>query len=209
MKFFYCLNRLSTCNRAVAVVEFALIFPVLLVVFLGVIEFTRLALFYQKVDKVVHSMSDFVTQSEGSCIGTDEMDVFTQAADQIMEPFEFDGTIIFTSVSASLTPQAPCTIPNQACISWQYTPIGNEQSKIGKPGDTGEHKVAFPGGMTLAVGQNVIISEVTYPYSPLLPITANFIPSLDARDIYRVAVYKPRVGSLTQRVIGSCPPPPN
>ena len=83
----------------VALVEFSVILPFLLVLLVGMLELANYTLRHQKIDKVANSMADFVTQ--GRSVSTTDLNNFGIAVPQIMRPLSFSGTVIFSSASRS------------------------------------------------------------------------------------------------------------
>jgi hypothetical protein len=145
-------------------------------------------------------MADFVAR--GIYVGTSNLNNFVQAAPEIMQPYGFAGTIIFTSVGNFTAPTGACagtpTTP-PPCISWQWSWKSSgsysDSSYIGSAGGS----PALPGGYTFNTaipGQNLIIAEAFYHYTPLLG-TTNILPVFTAQTLYKVALYKPRQGTLT------------
>lgn len=191
------MKRLFSCRNGVSLIEFAFALPLLILFLLGAMELARYIVLNIKLDKAAAAMADLVTQREEIC--NPDMDDFAIVLPRILTPFEFNGSAIFSSVAFFPTPTAPCTGANAACISWQYQAIGSDASRIGASGGN----ATLPGGYTVLEGQNVIVSEVTLNYSPMLDITSTFISSLTPHQLYKASVYKPRQGTLTEL----CPPP--
>lgn len=179
-------------KRGIAALEFALVLPLLMIVFLGIVEFARFSIAHQKIEKLVHSMADFTTQ--GTTVSTQDLATFSGVAAQIMSPLPFSGTIIFSSVVNNPASAAPCNGRNSPCIIWMGACLGNAASQLGVSGTSPPTNFPLVG---MAAGQNVIVAELSYNYQPLISYTASVIPSLKAQTIYRNAVYKPRQGTLT------------
>ncbi len=186
-------HRFSRDNAGVALLEFAFMLPILLIVFVGTTEFARLAIIHIKLDKAATAMADFLTQSEKVC--RRDLDAFATAIPQIVKPFGFTGTVIFSSIEfATASPPPPCTGTTGACITWQYKPLGGDVSKIG---DSGKDAL-LPGGYSVSPGHNLIVAEVYMDYSPMLGAAAGrIITAIQAQKLYKVAVYKPRQFTLT------------
>ena len=178
-------------NDGVALVEFAVVLPFLLILFIGMLELANYTLQHQKIDKVANSMADFTSQS--STISTSDLDTFGLAVPQIMRPLSFNGTVIFTSISRNSTNSsinAACTA-SVACINWQYRILGTDTTHLGTSGVP-----TLPNNYTVISGQNIIVAEAFLHYSPLLSMSGNIIPAFSPETIYKVAVFKPRQGSL-------------
>lgn len=182
---------LHSCNSGVALIEFAFALPLLLIMLIGMMELSYYALVIQKLDKVANSMADFVTQ--GSTVGITDLNTFGQAVPQIMQPFAFNGTVIFSNVSNFSVPTAPCLTTGVSCVKWQYKVLGTDASQVGSVGGL----ATLPSGYTVLSNQSVIMAEAYLNYSPLLSTSGNFIPAFTAQKLYKVALYKPRQGTLT------------
>lgn len=177
-------NRLrrSYGQRGVAATELALVFPILLILLLGGMDMTRYLLYQQKIDRITFSISDMVAQS--ASVTKVQLNDIVLAAGQIMQPFTFgsNGVVIVSSVYKD---------PNQAypTIRWQYVGGGGlaRSSKVGIVNGTPK----LPGGLTLNDKDNVIITETYFVFDPTF--NSGFISK---GDIYKEAVYKPRLGAL-------------
>lgn len=181
---------LHTCESGVALVEFAFVLPLLILMLVGMLEITYYALVNQKLDKVANSMADFVTQ--GTTVSVGDLNTFGQAVPQIMRPFSFSGTVVFSSVANFTSRNGPCR-RNRSCVRWQQAILGTDASRIGNVGAIAN----LPSGYTVLSGQNVIVAEAYLQYSPLLTASSNFIPAFVPQTLYKIAVFKPRQGTLT------------
>lgn len=172
------------CQRGIAATEFALSLPLLMVLMLGSIELTRYVIIHQKLEKVAYTIADVVSQSDTVTIA--QLNQAVLAAATIMDPYEFEnsGVVYITSVyqSSSVTPPT---------VRWQYHG-GGTLTHISNIGDVNS-VATLPNGLTLNVGDNVIISEVFFSYEPFL----NGGVFEDNEELYKVTVFKPRLGALT------------
>lgn len=180
-------RRLRDNQQGVALIEFALVLPLLLIILLGMVETGWLTLHQQKLDKLASAMSDFVTQ--GKTVSQGELNTFGMAVPQIVRPFTFSGTVIFTSASRinRTTGPAACR-SNNPCIDWQYRILGADGSRIGAVNAA----PTLPGGYALQTGQGVIVAEVFLNYRPMLAVSGSFVPAFVPRSLYKAAVTKPR-----------------
>lgn len=182
---------LHSCNSGVALIEFAFVLPLIIIMLVGMLELSYYALINQKLDKVANSMADFVTQ--GTSVSVGDLNTFGQAVPQIMAPYGFTGTVIFSSVATFTSPSPPCTLTFVSCVKWQHKILGNANSQIGSVGGA----ASLPGGYSTLPGQNVIVAEVYYQYNPVLASSQNFVSAFVPQTIRKVAVLKPRQGTLT------------
>jgi len=177
------LRRFVRSERGLAAVEFALTLPIWTTMVLGCTDGAYCMLVNQRVDRIAYTVTDIVTQYQ--TMTKAELGNITLAAGQLMQPFTFgnNGVVIVTSVYKPAG-QNPT-------ICWQYTGGGGlaRASKIGTVGGTPN----LPNGLTLNDNDNVIISEAYYVYTPMFINGGLF----KGGDVYRVAVYKPRLSQLT------------
>jgi Flp pilus assembly protein TadG len=174
--------RLRRNEGGIALVEFALVLPVLMTLFYGTIEVTRYILISQKVEKLAHSVADLTAQS--AVTTTASLNQVMAAASDIMSPYSMttNGKVIISSL------YRPAGVAN-ASINWRYEGGGSyaASSMLGAVGDA----PAMPAGFTFDERENVISAEVYYEFSPM--ISNQFFGT---KTVYRVAFYKPRLGAL-------------
>ncbi len=186
------ITLLKSNTSGVALIEFAIVLPLLLIMLTGLIEITYYILVNQKLDKVANSMADFATQ--GNTIGVTDLNNFAVAVPKIMQPYNFTGTVVFTSVANyASSPVAPCSATNTPCITWQHKVLGTDNSLIGSPGG----QPTLPANYPVIAGQNIIVAEAYQHYQPLLASSVNILPAFTPQTLYKIAILKPRQGMLT------------
>jgi len=182
------LRKIPRNDRGVSAIEFALLAPILSTLFIGCIEVTFMIWSTQKAEKLAVTMADVIAQSQN--VSKADIDALTGSVDKIMDPFPFgeDGAVFISSVYRA---QGDAV----AKVNWQCPHIGNLEvaSKVGEKGDD----AVLPSGFTLAERDNVIVAEVFYKYKPLAPGVL-----FDDQVIYRRALFKPRLGALTNPPTG-------
>jgi hypothetical protein len=170
-------------EHGVAAVEAALLFPVLLTLFIGCTEITFKIWSTQKAEKLAVTLADVVAQ--GQTVSKEDMEYMVEASDNIMDPFDFgvDGVIIISSVYVAQE-------QTDAKVNWQCKMPGsfNALSKVGLVGANAD----LPDELTLAERDNVIVAEIFYKYKPIAPGLM-----FDESIVYRRAFFKPRLGALT------------
>lgn len=177
-------------NRGVAAVEAALLLPVLLTTFIGCTEVTFKIWSTQKVEKLAVTIADVITQSQ--TVSIDGLQEVVKASDRIMDPFAFDdeGVIFISSV---YVPQDETV----AKINWQCK-VDGSFSALSKLGQVGDNAI-LPPDLTLVERDNVIVAEVYYRYTPIMPGLM-----FDEAIVYRRAFFKPRLGALTNTPGNPC-----
>lgn len=176
------LKRLSRDRRGSILAEFALSFPVLVLLILGGVEIGRYILLQQKLEGIAVGIADLVSQAETLTVA--EVDDLFAAVDHIARPFSLgsDGLVIVSSVSASNG--------NPPQVNWQRTGggTGSATSAIGAPGEA----ATLPAGFVVRDGETVIVGEVYYSFSPFFG--QSILPS---SELYNRAMFRPRFGALT------------
>lgn len=81
-----CRRRLRSDRRGIAAVEFALIAPALIVLFMGVIEVTFRFQASQEATRYVHQAADLISREHG--LTTNDLDAIYDAAIHMMKPLE-------------------------------------------------------------------------------------------------------------------------
>lgn len=176
------VTRLRRDRQGAILVEFAMTFPILVILILGGIEISRYILLQQKLEGVAVAMADLVAQAE--TLTTSDVDNLFAAVDHIAKPFSLgdQGVVIVSSVSIGNG--------NKPRINWQRRGGGTSTatSALGTPPGIAN----LPDGFILRAGESVIVAEVYYSFEPFLG--QSFIP---AREIYHRAMFRPRFGTLT------------
>ncbi|MBO0333656.1 pilus assembly protein [Sneathiella sp. CAU 1612] len=155
-------------HRGVAMAEFALMLPVLMLLTAGSFEVARYALMTQKLDRIAATLSDLIARSNIENITETEISNIIDSALFMAQPFDISGNnmIILTSVQGRAG-QAPEILSQR--ISGSVT---SASSIIGDTiGGDATLPAAFPdagSGETLADGETLIIAEVYYDYDPYL-----------------------------------------
>ena len=196
----------------------------MLVMLIGIIETSRMALFDQKLKAATFQIADLATQNEQ--VTQSLLTEYANAINKIMEPFDFNGTVIFTSVASadngrdaddvdtarkggSLTPDmdAVSTVDADVYISPERQKIGCKGGCViwqFKPVGTHASKIGRVGSQAIMPNEYEVfktqvlgVVEVVAVYEPMLGISRNFISAFAPRENYSVAVYKPRQDSDT------------
>lgn len=181
------LRKLRQDKSGVAAIEFALMLPVLVALFIGCVEVTFKIWSTQKAEKLAVTLADVVAQAQE--VKVDDLDALVGAVDKIMDPFPFgnDGVVYISSVYLPQPEEGEEL--GDPIVNWQFKKGSfAAASKIGSDGSN----ATLPEGFELAERDNVIVAEVFYKYTPIAPGVM-----FDANTIYRRAFFKPRLGALT------------
>ena len=172
-------NLASDCS-GIAATEFAVIVPIMLVMFFGTVEFSSGVAVDRKVTLVARTLSDLTSQS-------------TSVAD-------IDVTNFFTASGKILTPYVPT--PTQAKISELYVDPTTLQARVQwsksatlsssgsvtlASGRAVSSTVAIPSALAIA-GTYLIFSEVSYLYVP----TIGYVMATSGVTLSDVSYTRPR-----------------
>ncbi|MHA1545707.1 MAG: TadE/TadG family type IV pilus assembly protein [Alphaproteobacteria bacterium] len=167
-RFCSALNRFGSDARAVSAVEFALILPVMITIYLGSVDVTQILTADRKVTNVASSLADLVAQS--TQISDSEVANIFDAATAIMKPLPTAGLgIIVTSV----------VVDNNDDVVVAWSEASNASAYT--PGEG----ITLPTGI-IEAGSSVIMAEVTYTYSsPVVELVAGGSIDLDDKFYLR------------------------
>lgn len=130
----------------VAAVEFALVLPVMIVLYFGSVEITTILQADRKVTSVASTVADLIAQAE--IIDDDAMQDVFLAADSIMVPFKpTDVTIVVSSIYED---------NGTARVDWS--------DGLRKQPRAEDSTVELPDGL-LPTGSTIIMAEVTFTYT--------------------------------------------
>lgn len=147
--------RFGRSRRGVAVVEFALIMPVLLTLYFGTIEAASLYSVDRRVAAVAGTMGDLVSRTNGTLPAATLTQYFA-AASGVMLPYATTGlTQVVSVVAVSST--------GVATVYW---------SRAYNGGTARVANAAFPLAATtqinqVARGSYLVVAEIVYPYKPV------------------------------------------
>lgn len=178
-------RRLGGDDRGIAAVEFALILPLMLMIFLGLVELSRGMRTAQKLDLVTHTLSDLTAQQltggtenkdQAGLNGTDFAAIFS-AASTIMAPQSTTNLkMTISEVEITQTP-APPTPPTSwtAKTRWSITYNGGtlrDNPLLPAEDAAPVSATTMPTSYTAEVSGvkpttgSIIVADVVYNYSP-------------------------------------------
>jgi Flp pilus assembly protein TadG len=141
-------------ERGSVAIESAIIFPVLVLIFLGMVEMSQAFTVKRRVQNVANSTADLVAQSQ--TVTTSDLNDIASIGAQLMLPFSSTGlTLTITSVAED----------TQSKVTVQWSCSWSSLSSSANCTATGSAYTGLPSGL-LNPGQSVIIGRVAYPYTP-------------------------------------------
>jgi Flp pilus assembly protein TadG len=168
-------------DAGVAGIEMAIIMPVLLLLFCGGGEVALYARSVFQTSQMASTVADAVSRYE-TLTASDVTSIFTVTS-EIMgtDDFSKNGYVILSSVSR--------TGGANPVVAWQCK--GGAVASTSKVGIVNK-AATLPGNLTMDATDNVIVAEVFYRHTPMFSNFVTIEPQL-----YKTAVFRPRLGSLT------------
>ncbi|MGI4850868.1 MAG: TadE/TadG family type IV pilus assembly protein [Janthinobacterium lividum] len=169
-------------TKGSVLVEFALIVPVMVLLFVGIFELSNYILLNNKLVRAAGVIGDMITrQNMTRSLLVNNL----KTANDVLKPFDFNkyGSIVSTQVqNIGMT-----TDPTKMIISWQQ----NYNGGISLLGAIGNIPKNLPGDVSVIKDQTIIVTEIFYQYKPL--VFESFFPT---KTLYRASVFVPRSGSM-------------
>ena len=165
------LGRFAAEERGAAAVEFALVLPFLLLLFMGSIEASSLITVDRRVTVISGTVGDLVARTKGTLAGSTLTDYF-MASQNIMYPYatgDLEQIVSFVSVDED----------GETSVVWSCGYNG------GAARSAGSEYTSLPDRMNeLAREGWVVASETKYAYTPVLGIVFTSAINLDRESFY-------------------------
>jgi Flp pilus assembly protein TadG len=186
------LRRFAKARDGVSAVEFALILPIMLTMYLGGAELGDGLAIQFKTTLAARTVADLTSQcgdttsdgqycdtANGLAIDSTSMSQILGAASQVMTPYSNNNMVVTVS-------EMQFTGGTSATVIWSAASSGNGRAV----GST----FALPAAMqTLTNGTYFILGEVTYPYTPSMGYVLT-----GTLNIYENSVFFPRITTCIQ-----------
>jgi Flp pilus assembly protein TadG len=188
------LTRFAHDERAVAVVEFALILPLMLLLYLGSIEASSLLTVDRRIEVVASTVADLVARwnpGDTPFAKSDMKDYFT-AAQGILTPYP-------TGALTQVVSFVSVTSAGAAKVVWSCGFNGGTARAVNSTYNlqTNMKNLVTNTGKTSGF---LIAAEVRYPYKPVLGLVFT-----DAVGLNDEALFLPRFASSIAAPVGGCP----
>ena len=155
------LRGLWTDRSGLAAVEFAMVFPIMVALYFGVVEYSSAISVDRKATQVARTLSDLTSQSK--TVTDDDLKSFGQAAKAIMTPYPGLPLVSYiTQVYIDASSGA-------ARVQWSKELVIDGAGNItiaGTPPHTPATVVTVPSTIAVAKGTFVVWSEVSYKITP-------------------------------------------
>ncbi len=154
------IKRAVHCEKGIAATEFALIMPLLIILFFGMLEASEALTVNRRVSKAVNTLSDLTAQLD--TVSPSEFDNLVTGVLEIMNPSDISNIQIKIS---SIIPDSN----GDPIIHWSRDDDGNT------PYVVGDDYTKMDNASVLDAGGSVIIAEIYYPHT--LAISSHFFGS--------------------------------
>lgn len=152
------VHRWRSDARGMAAVEFAMIAPIMGIMFIGAVELSQAITVDRRVTQVASSTADLVARSEKQIAQSEIQDIM-KVGGYLLEPYsQTPLTIVLRNVTSSPT---NATIAKQ---SWTCTYNGATKSQTCQCSNA---SFSLPANL-VTTNDSVVVSEVTYNYKPLV-----------------------------------------
>ena len=163
-------RRLARSEDGVALIEFALVFPLLISLFLGMVEFSEAFAVSRKLSNAAATVSDLVAQMPS--VTTNDLNDIAQVAETLMAPYGANNLgLVITSVEANADNTA-------TTAGWSYV------HGTGASARTGGSAVTLPTGLT-EPNASVILAETTYQFRPTIGLYLTGVITLRGQAYFR------------------------
>jgi len=168
-------GRFRRTDSGSAMVEFALILPFMLLLYIGMVEGSTLISIDRKVQTVSGAVGDLVARADGE-ISRTKLDDYVKIAGGIMTPYSDDGLVQFVS-------QVYVDKDGKATVDWSLRYVGQVAQATGAHAQGSTY--ALPDEIkALAKEQYVIVTECRDTYTPLFGIVFDKAIPLSRENFY-------------------------
>ena len=176
--------RLMRQSLGGAVIEFALVMPVLIILFAGLYDFAYYILLHDKVTRTSGTIAFIVSKQD---LRVSTLQSIMQNANVIIQPFDLraNGTII--------TSQIGFNTQGRMVINWQQR-VGLDSSRVGV---IGGEPAPLPNNLVITGSERLIVTEVFYNFTPSF-----LVGVLSPKKLYSISIFPPRIGQMDSLING-------
>jgi Flp pilus assembly protein TadG len=148
------IRKLALSKDGMAAIEFAMIVPLMLFLFMGSVEFSQALTVDRRVTQIASSAADLVAREKS--ITTTEVDGIMQIVNHLMSPYDSSRLrVTLLNVYSAMNNAADTR------VCWSY----NHNGGVNTYADNQTY--SMPSGI-LGKGSSAIVTEVSYDYQPLI-----------------------------------------
>ena len=148
-------SRFGKDEKGIAAVEFALLIPLILALFIGTIEMSQAITIDRRVTQATSATADLVARTKSTT--TQELDGIMEIIEQILRPYD-PNLLSLTIANVVAAPDDE----NDTTVCWVYQHNGGADTTL-QPGAS----YTLPVGI-VEKGDSVLVAEAKYDYTGLL-----------------------------------------
>lgn len=186
-KAIHFLRRFTRDEHGLAFIEFAFLLPILMTLFYGIVEVSRLVQMNQKIGNASHQMVDLINQNMNLSLNL--LDAYTDTLPAMVAPYDANGVgVVISCIKVEEGTTDPIT-------QWQY--VGGTKPRPSRISG-GKNQPPDPSKIPPLVESDQIITvEIFLDYRPILDNdVVGSILGLDEEGVYRVSIARPRFGAF-------------
>lgn len=178
------LRKAIRCESGLAATEFAMLLPIMVILFFGMLEASEAMTVNRRVATSVNALADLTSQLES--VSPTEFDSLVTGVVEILEPS--DTTSLELNVISVIG-----DADGNPIVHWSRAKDGSE------PYPAGSNFTLLDNAAILKTGGSLIVAEMTYPHRPSV---SHYVMNSPIQ-FYRTSVRWPRLSSRVQ----FCPTP--
>ena len=177
------MRRFRRCEDGLAMIEFALVFPILIALFLGMVEFGEAFSVNRKIESVAATAADLVSQLQSlTDAGFDDI---VLVGNELIKPYRSAPmALVVTSVVADKD--------NKTTVAWSCPSGGATARTVGSAVTT------LAAGLT-EPGSSLILVEASYQFTPTVGLYL-----LGTHNLTGSAFFRPRMTKSIPKAQGAC-----
>jgi Flp pilus assembly protein TadG len=165
-------------DRGVTLIEFALVLPLMLLLFVGMVEFGEVFTLTRKLSTAASTVSDLVSQQ--TAVTTDDLNDIAMIANEIIGPYDAGPlSIVIVSVVADAD--------NNTTVAWSHPASAYA---AGAAYTLPNNNSADPNARMTEPNSSIIVAEAEYAFTPTV---GNFLGTF---TITQQAYFRPRFSTL-------------
>ncbi|MFM9851008.1 MAG: TadE/TadG family type IV pilus assembly protein [Hyphomicrobiaceae bacterium] len=155
------LRRLISNAQGAAALEFAMIAPLMFMMFVGSVEFSQAITVDRRVTQAASAIADLVARAPSEGVTTAQVDRDMSIVGQLIAPYDLSAlTVEVVSVKAQAVPGNPGAL--NYVVDWSRNNRGGTPYTRNSPAPFG-----MPQGLLVA-GESTIVGRAFYNYTPLI-----------------------------------------
>lgn len=175
-------RRFRRCERGVTLVEFALVFPILILMFIGLVEFGEAFSVNRKVTNAASTVADLVSQE--NAVTTLQLQDIATVATELIKPYRSNAPIFSLRIISIVASNEKDDAKRSAKVAWTFGP--------GAPA-VGSVYTLPAGGRLTEANSSLIVTETSYAFTPTV---GYFLGSITLRG---VAYFRPRLSRTVDK----------